>query len=259
MVAAVLVHPDQKTVIRLAVEPIVQQDGDNKNDCERNAVGRLLRRVRKDHPRLRCIVIEDGLSSNGPHIKDLIELNFPFILGAKPGDHAYLFDHFAKAESLGLNGRIETAAVGKGLAARTTFNDPLQLNASHRDLEAGLIEHQEFTKDGSVARRFSFVTQLPLGTSGPEKVSHTGSRKALSWADLVFADFSRSARTGSGTTAKVAFSALQVHRFAVAADTSLSAWEVCSRHPGRYPKLRSLTLSYPAFKPPTEHHAFSTG
>ena len=179
MVAAVLVHPDQKTVIRLAVEPIVQQDGDNKNDCERNAVGRLLRRVRKDHPRLRCIVIEDGLSSNGPHIKDLIELNFPFILGAKPGDHAYLFDHFAKAESLGLNGRIETAAVGKGLAARTTFNDPLQLNASHRDLEAGLIEHQEFTKDGSVARRFSFVTQLPLGTSGPEKVSHTGSRKGV--------------------------------------------------------------------------------
>ena len=144
MVAAVLVHPDQKTVIRLAVEPIVQQDGDNKNDCERNAVGRLLRRVRKDHPRLRCIVIEDGLSSNGPLIKDLIELNFPFILGAKPGDHAYLFDHFAKAESLGLNGRIETAAVGKGLAARTTFNDPLQLNASHKDLEVGLIENETF-------------------------------------------------------------------------------------------------------------------
>ena len=33
-------------------------------------------------------VIEDALGSNGPHIKDLIELNFSFILGAKPGDHA---------------------------------------------------------------------------------------------------------------------------------------------------------------------------
>lgn len=41
--------------------------------------------------------------------------------------------------------------------------------------------------------------------------------------------------------------------------TSRSAWMVQSRHPGRYPKLRSLTLSYPAFEPLTEHHAFSTG
>ncbi len=30
---------------------------------------------------------------------------------------------------------------------------------------------------------------------------------------------------------------------------------VQSRHPGRYPKLGSLTLSYPAFEPLTERHA----
>jgi len=38
MVAAVLVHPDSKVVIPIAVEPIIQQDGNNKNDCERNVV-----------------------------------------------------------------------------------------------------------------------------------------------------------------------------------------------------------------------------
>ena len=31
---------------------------------------------------------------------------------------------------------------------------------------------------------------------------------------------------------------------------------VQSRHPGRYPKLESPTLSYPAFEPLTERHAF---
>jgi len=60
MVAAVLVHPDLKTVLPVAVEPIIQQDGNNKNDCERNAVGRLLKLVRKMHPKLKVIVIEDG-------------------------------------------------------------------------------------------------------------------------------------------------------------------------------------------------------
>ena len=34
---------------------------------------------------------------------------------------------------------------------------------------------------------------------------------------------------------------------------------VQSRHRGRYPKLGSLTLSYPAFEPLTERRAFSTG
>ena len=51
-VAAVLVHPDQKQVIPLAVEPIVKQDGETKNDCERNASRRLLQRIRRLYPKL---------------------------------------------------------------------------------------------------------------------------------------------------------------------------------------------------------------
>jgi len=40
---------------------------------------------------------------------------------------------------------------------------------------------------------------------------------------------------------------------------SRSAWVVPSRHPGRYPKLESPTLSYPALEPLTEHRALTTG
>jgi hypothetical protein len=36
--------------------------------------------------------VEDGLSSNAPHIKLLKSLDYRFILGVKPGDHAYLFE-----------------------------------------------------------------------------------------------------------------------------------------------------------------------
>jgi hypothetical protein len=39
---AVIVHPDQKVVIPLAPEPIINGDGASKNDCERNASKRLL-------------------------------------------------------------------------------------------------------------------------------------------------------------------------------------------------------------------------
>jgi len=41
MLGAVIVHPEHKTVIPLAPEPIIKQDGVKKNDCERNAAKRL--------------------------------------------------------------------------------------------------------------------------------------------------------------------------------------------------------------------------
>jgi len=165
MVAAVLVHPESKIVIPIAVEPIIQQDGNNKNDCERNAVRRLLKLVRKLHPKLKCIVIEDGLSSNGPHIADLIAMDFPFILGAKPSDHTYLFRNFSTMNEVGLAQTLSCEATATTPATQTQWHDHLQLNASHLELSVKLIEHKEFSTDGAIAKRFSWVTQLELEPS----------------------------------------------------------------------------------------------
>ena len=92
MVGAAIVHPDRREVIPLAPEPIQKQDGSTKNDCERNATRRLLEKIRRQHPRLKLIVTEDGLSSNAPHVRDLLEYGMHFILGVKPGDHTFLFE-----------------------------------------------------------------------------------------------------------------------------------------------------------------------
>src|SRR5271157_367431 len=70
---ATLVHPDLKVVIPLAPEPIIQQDGQTKNDCERNATRRWIKRFRQEHPHLPVIVVEDALSANAPHLRDLRE------------------------------------------------------------------------------------------------------------------------------------------------------------------------------------------
>jgi len=58
----------------------MKQDGNNKNDCERNASKRYLKRFRKDHPHLKVIMTEDGLASNAPHIQDLKNHNIRYIL-----------------------------------------------------------------------------------------------------------------------------------------------------------------------------------
>jgi hypothetical protein len=101
MLGAAVVHPDHKQVIPLAPEPIIKQDGDNKNDCERNAGKRLLQKIRAEHPNLKLIVVEDGLASNAPHIRELQRLDMHFLLGAKPDDHEHLFAEVNAAQAAG--------------------------------------------------------------------------------------------------------------------------------------------------------------
>src|SRR5271156_161890 len=101
MLGAALVHPDLKEVIPLCPEPIIKQDGDTKNDCERNASRRFLAPFRREHPKLPVIVVEDALSANAPHLADLREYDIRFIIGIKPGSHAFLFKQMQAAYDTG--------------------------------------------------------------------------------------------------------------------------------------------------------------
>jgi len=96
-VGAAIVHPHLKEVIPLCPEIIRKQDGETKMDCERNAVRRLLKKFRQDHPHLQIIINENSLSSNAPHIRDLEQYNCHYILGVKEDDHKFLFRYVDQA------------------------------------------------------------------------------------------------------------------------------------------------------------------
>ena len=134
-----------------------------KNDCERNASKRLLRKIRQEHPHLGFIVIEDGLASNAPHIHEILDLNMHFILGAKPGDHVYLFQQWIAAEDSGKATTLVGTLPGGG-TWEINFVQELLLNESS-DLRVNFLQYGEYDQDGEVRKRFSWVTDLPL-TSG---------------------------------------------------------------------------------------------
>ncbi len=167
-VAAALVHPDTRTVIPLAIEPIVKQDGETKNDCERNATRRLLKRIRQLYPQLKLIVVEDGLSSNAPHIADLKESKMRYLLGAKPGDHAHLFEQVITA---GDENRLETLTQldpvnPQVIQSETQYVSDLALNASNQSVRVNFLQHFEFDRSsGEVCKRFSWVTDINLDRS----------------------------------------------------------------------------------------------
>jgi hypothetical protein len=154
---AVLVHPDHKEVFPFAPEPILKQDGAKKNDCERNAAKRLLTDLRREHPHLKLCVIEDGLASNAPHIRLLQELNYRFILIAKPSDHKFLFDWVESTPTTTEKEFVDEA----GYRHRFRYLNGAPLNDANFELEVNFLEYWEIAPDGKT-QRFSWVTDFPI-------------------------------------------------------------------------------------------------
>lgn len=160
MLAAVMVHPDLKEVIPLAPEPIQKQDGSTKNDCERNAARRLLEKIRREHPRLKLIVVEDGLASNGPHVRDLIDFGMNFILGVKPGDHAFLFEQVEAARREGRSPQFRRKE-GK-ITAEVSWVWDVVLNESNPDLRVNFLEYNQYDATGKCLKHFTWITDFHI-------------------------------------------------------------------------------------------------
>jgi hypothetical protein len=160
MLGAALVHPDHREVFPLAPEPIQKQDGSTKNDCERNAAKRLLPKIRAEHPHLEFIVVEDGLASNAPHLRLLLELRMHFLTGVKPGDHAFLSDRVIEAYD---QDRVTTLSWQEGTVdCELSFVNGLPLNESNQDLLVNHLHYAEYGPDGEVQKRFSWVTDFEI-------------------------------------------------------------------------------------------------
>jgi len=158
MLGAALIHPDKRAVIPLMPEPIIRQDGTEKNDCERNAAKRFITKFRQDHPNLQVIVTEDSLSSNTPHIATLHEHDMRYILGVKEGDHAFLFQQVAEAQHAGRVTYYERHDRQRGMHHRFRFVGDMPLNASNVALRVNFLECWE-TGQGNV-QHFSWITDL---------------------------------------------------------------------------------------------------
>jgi hypothetical protein len=171
LVAAVMVHPERKTVLPMGIEAITRQDGTTKNDGERNASQRLLTRLRDDFPQTPMIILEDSLASNGPHIKRLQELDLRFIIGVKEGDHQHLFEHID--QHLQANTCQEWSYEDdQGTEYGYRFIADLPLNASHSDVRVNYLEHWIIQKGKTTL--FSWVTDLELTQDTVQPIAKGG-------------------------------------------------------------------------------------
>jgi hypothetical protein len=173
MLGAALVHPDFSEVIPLAPEPIQRTDGQIKNDCERRAAKRWLEGFRVDYPDLPVIIVEDALSSNAPHVRDLQKANGRFLLGVKANDHAHLFEHICQRQEKQQFEFIEDIEAKTGMRRGYLWMTDLPLNESNADVRVNFLQLLETDPDGTY-RQWTWVTDLRLSVGNVRQLVRAG-------------------------------------------------------------------------------------
>ena len=156
LLAGSIVHPDLKTVIPIAPEPIVKQDGVDKNDCELNAAKRLLPKIKIEHPHLKIIIVADALSANAPYVNLCKENNFNFIVVVKESDHKYLFETFRNA-----NCKVHSMILENGNVGEFSYINDVALNKSHPDCRINFLHFREIKKNGKIST-WTWITDITI-------------------------------------------------------------------------------------------------
>jgi len=170
--AAVMVHPEQKEVIPLDFEPILNQDGAKKNDCERNAAKRLCTALKARYPDLKIILVEDALYANAPHIRQITEDGWDYVLNVKPDSHKSLEKQFAGRRE---RGQVKELRLKDDQGAQHYFawTTELSLSDSAIDVNVNYLLYEQTTLKGETTR-WSWITNLPLAARSVEKVMRIG-------------------------------------------------------------------------------------
>lgn len=164
LLGSALVFPGRREVIPLMPEPILKQDGQDKNDCERNALKRWLEKFRQDHPHLRVIATLDALYANAPVIGDLRKALVAWIIRVKEEGNAFLFEQVAQRVEQGRT--EEFAAVGEdSVHRRYRLAWDLPLNESHPEVRVDFLEVWEASAGGEL--HFAYIIDPWLGLSRP--------------------------------------------------------------------------------------------
>jgi hypothetical protein len=173
LLSGAIVHPDKKQVMPVIHEPIIKQDGRDKNDCERNASKRLLPELRKQFKAEKIIVVEDALGANGPHIRALQQEDFRFVIGVKPAGNKYLFDLVQRLEKLGKVHHYEVEK--EGLLHQFSYVNKLPINSDNRDIQVSFLNYRQIDPKGKKPGRwFSWITDFELSKNNVYQIMRIG-------------------------------------------------------------------------------------
>lgn len=162
LAGACIVNPDKNTVFPVFAEPITKQDGSSKNDCEYNAVKRLIPKITKVLPDKNHLILLDGLFATGPAIRLMLFYSMDFISVIKEG---YVLIQVKELEK---NNKLKSKVWYKGKHIKCTakWANKLILNGANQDIEVSYVQYEEVdTRTNQIIYAGKWITSLSIEDS----------------------------------------------------------------------------------------------
>jgi len=179
ILAATLIKPRTHSILPMDAEPILNTDGREKQDCEINAGKRATSRLRREHPRLKMLIVGDSNFAHEPMIGLLKELEISFILTVKPGTQGETYAWVEDFQKQG--GWVERGEFSQGpQASRRNFEYRICRTvplSQARGEWVNFVEVWEKNKAGKPLYHSAYVTDLEVRAENVAEIIWIGRGK----------------------------------------------------------------------------------
>ncbi|MFT5016488.1 MAG: hypothetical protein ACI9G6_001259, partial [Limisphaerales bacterium] len=161
MLTAAVVCPDLREVFVVNNEPIIKQDGETKNDCERNAAKRLFDRLSDVFTDQPVVYVLDALYACAPVVNQIMDqgVGAKYVINAKEKGNKHLFAQF---DAMNEAGQIKwTKKRVKDCLYHFGYANDLAINKANEGVKCNLLYCRYKPKNGKEVV-FSWVTNIEL-------------------------------------------------------------------------------------------------
>lgn len=173
---ATLVKPEQKEVFPLAIEAIIKQDGETKNDSELAATYRLLPSIKAALPPLHPAIIGgDAIFACASFLKQVLEYTWDFLITIKEGNQPFPFQQFKDLLKTKKVKEIKKVNQSKNRKYLYQYANGLILNKDNPDIKINFLHYQEIDlQTGEVLKEFNWITSIQISNKIVKKLVATG-------------------------------------------------------------------------------------
>ena len=158
-ITPIFVRPGSNHVIAVEPQFIEAQDGQEKQDCERNAAKRWISGAGKRYAPMGITLLADDLYCNDAFCREVLEAGFHFLFTCKSSSHPHLATWIEDAEvGTDITEVLRKQWTGKRrLTYRYRFMNDVPLRNEPKALRVNWCELAILEQDGTVQHRFGFA------------------------------------------------------------------------------------------------------
>jgi hypothetical protein len=177
MVAGAMVKPGSNIVLPMMPEMIRNEDGEEKQDCERNAVKRWLEAHEERLKPLKPTFLGDDLYANYPVCRKILDMGMDFIFTCKHESHPWIADQVEGADM-----ETYTYRERKGpyhLQYRYWWMNDVEIRADGENLTVNYLYLEIYNEEkGEITYRNSWITSKRIHKGN---VKHLGECGRARW------------------------------------------------------------------------------